>query len=155
MNLLTSCLIAITLLATSAAASTDPFIGKWKLNVQRSNYPTGTRPKRMIIEMTPAGRGVRYRSDTAYANGATAQAQYIADYDGKQAAVMGGRGFLLPVSLKRIDPHTVVASYARGMQLVASSRRVVASDGRTMTITTKSKTSSGKSVTTVGIYERQ
>ena len=148
------CLIAISLMTTRAAASTDPFLGEWRLNVQRSVYPAGTCPKRMTIEMTATARGVHYHSNTAYANGTTTQAQYVADYNGKQAAVMGDRGFLLPVSLKRIDSRTVLASYMRGMQLIATSRRVVSHDGRSMTITTRSSSSPGKSVTTVGVYER-
>lgn len=148
------CLIAISLIATRATASTDPFVGEWKLNVQRSVYPAGTCPKQMMIEMTATARGVHYHSNTAYANGTTTQAQYVADYNGKQAAVMGDRGFLLPVSLKRIDSRTVLASYMRGTDLMATSRRVVSPDGRTMTITTKSRPSPGKWVTSVGLYER-
>ncbi|MGC2193049.1 MAG: hypothetical protein WA628_00130 [Terriglobales bacterium] len=148
------CLIAISLVATRATASTDLFLGEWKLNVQRSVYPAGTCPKQMTIEMTSTARGVRYHSSTTYANGTTTQAQYVADYNGKQAAVMGGRGFLLPVSLRRMDSRTVVASYMRGMQLIATSRRIVSSDGRTMTITTKSRLFTGKSMTSVGLYER-
>ena len=119
-----------------------------------SAYPAGTCPKQMTIEMTATARGVRYHSNTTYANGATTQAQYVADYNSKQAAVMGERGFLLPVSLKRIDSRTVLASYMRGMQLIATSRRVVSPDGRRMTITTKSRVAPGKSVTSVGLYER-
>src|SRR6476660_9122327 len=151
---LRSCLIVIALIATRATASTDPFLGEWKLNVQRSVYPAGTCPKQMTIEMTATARGVRYHSKTTYANGTTTQAQYVADYNGKQAAVMGDRGFLLPVSLKRINSRTVLASYMRGMQLIASSRRVVSPDGRRMTITTKSRSSHGRSATTMGWYER-
>jgi hypothetical protein len=153
-RVLRCCLIAISLMATRATASTDPFLGEWKLNVQHSVYPAGTCPKQMTIEMTATARGVRYHSNATYANGATTQAQYVADYNGKQAAVMGDRGFLLPVSLKRIDSRTVLASYMRGMQLIATSRRVVSPDGRRMTITTKSRPSPGKSVTSVGLYER-
>lgn len=148
------CLIAISLIATRATASTDLFLGEWKLNVQRSAYPAGTCPKQMTIEMTATARGVRYHSNTTYANGTSTQAQYIANYNGKQAAVMGDRGFLLPVSLKRLDSHTILASYMRGMELLATSRRVVSPDGRRMTITTKSRSSAGKSVTSVGLYER-
>ena len=148
------CLIALALLATRATASTDPFLGEWKLNVQHSIYPAGTCPKQMTIEMTATARGVQYHSNATYANGTKTQAQYVADYNGKQAAVMGDRGFLLPVSLKRIDSHTVLASYIRGTQLMATSRRVVSPDGQRMTITTKSRPSPGKSVTSVGWYER-
>jgi len=60
----------------------------------------------------------------------------------------------LPVSLKRIDRNTVEASYLRGRQVVATSRRVVSKDGRTMTITTTSPDKDGKTVTNVGVYER-
>jgi len=141
-------------MATRATASTDLFLGEWRLHVQRSVYPAGTCPKQMTIEMTATARGVRYHSNTTHANGTMTQAQYVADYNGKQAAVMGDRGFLLPVSVKRINSRTVLASYMRGMQLIATSRRVVAPDGRRMTITTKSQPSPGKSLTSVGLYER-
>jgi hypothetical protein len=148
------CIIGLSLIATRATASTDPFLGKWKLNVRRSVYPAGACPQQMTIEMTTTARGVHYHSNTTYANGTTTQAQYVADYNGKQAAVMGDRGFLLPVSLRRMDSRTVVASYMRGMQLIATSRRVISPDGRRMTITTQSRPSSGKWVTSVGLYER-
>jgi hypothetical protein len=68
---------------------------------------------------------------------------------------MGARGMMLPVSLKKIDSRTVVASYTRLLQVVATSRRVVSSDGRSMTITTVSKDPAGKRVTTIGVYEKQ
>ncbi len=138
-----------------ATASTDPFLGKWKLNVQRSNYPTGSRPKQMIIEMVAKGQAIEYRSDTTYPNGRLAHATYIADYSGKQAIVMGTHGMMLPVSLKRVSPRVVVASYLRGFEVVATSRRVVSADGYRMTITTKSKDPSGKTTTSVGTYERE
>jgi hypothetical protein len=147
--------LIVTLLCASAIASTDPFVGKWKLNVQQSKYPAGTCPKRMEIEISAAGQGIRYHSDATYASGRTTQALYTADYNGKQAVVMGVRGLMLPVTQKRIDSHTVVASYVRGMQVVATSRRVVSADGRLMTITTRSTDSSGKKVTSVGVYEKE
>jgi len=144
-----------TLLVTSALANTDPFLGQWKLDVQRSHYPAGTCPKEMVIEMTGAKQGVRYHSHAVYADGHIVQAQYVANYNGKQAAVMGTRGFLLPVALKRPDARTVVASYSRGLQVVATSRRVLSGDGHSMTITTKSRDQSGKNVTTVGVYQKE
>ena len=109
----------------------------------------------MVIEMEGAGHGIHYRSDTTYANGRTAHSQYTADYSGKEATVMGARAILLPVSLKRLNTHTVVASYTKSFQVVATSRRVVSADRRRMTITTTSKDPSGKSVTTVGLYKKQ
>jgi hypothetical protein len=147
--------IAATFLTSVATASTDPFVGTWKLNVQQSNYPAGTCPKRMVIEMISAGQGVRYHSVATYAGGKTIEALYTAEYNGKQVAVMGDHGLLLPVSLKRISPHAVIASYTRWLQVVATSRRVVSQDGRRMTIITTSKDKSKKNVTTLGVYDKE
>ena len=122
--------------------------------MRTSIYPAGTCPKAMTIEMRPAGNGVWYQSTTTYKNGATVHAEYTADYDGKQAMVKTERGFLLPVTIKRIDARTAEASYARGFQVVATSRRVVSPDGKTMRITTLSKDATGRNVKTVGFYKR-
>ena len=147
-------LFAVTLLLSAAAAATDPFTGKWILNVGKSKYPPNTCPKKMVIEMEPTEKGIRYRSDTTYANGNSTYSQYTADYNGKQVIVMGSRGMMYPVFLKRIDARTVVASYTKGLQVVATSRRVVSKNGRVMTVTTTSKGDDGKSVTNVGVYEK-
>lgn len=142
------------LLAFEILAASDPFVGTWTLNLRKSKYPPGTAPKGMVIQMEPVADGIQYHSETTGANGQISQSDYIASYDGKEATVKGKVGLLLPVSLKRIDPYTVEASYVRGLKVVATSRRVVSKDGRVMTITTISKDKDGKSVTNVGVYER-
>jgi len=149
-----SLIVVLLLIATAAAAGADPFVGRWVLNVQHSRYPAGTCPKSMAIHMEPTEKGIRYRSDTTYNNGASTYSQYTVDYDGKQAIVMGARGMMLPVFLRRIDSNTVVASYTKELQVVATSRRVVSKDGRLMTVTTTSKDESGKSVTSVAVFDR-
>lgn len=153
-RLRSTCLAVALLLASAASGATDPFLGTWMLNVQKSSYPPGKLPKRMIIQMEAAGDGVRYRSETTDAGGRTSTAEYVAGYDGKEAIVKGRVGLLLPVSLKRVDSNTVEASYLRGFQVVATSRRVVSKDGLVMTVTTTSKDKDGNSVSNIGIYDR-
>jgi len=149
------CAVAVILLFAAAIASaTDPFVGSWVLNPALSKYPSGTCPKRMVIEMESEGDGVHYRSDVTYANGVIAHSEYTADYNGKQSLVMGNRGMLLPVSLKRSSARVVLASYSKGLRVVATSLRVVSKDGRRMTITTTSKAITGADVITVGVYEK-
>src|SRR5689334_8695068 len=99
MKILTTILF-VAVLATTAIASDDPFVGKWVLDVARSEYPAGSCPKTMVIEMESVGHGVRYKSDAVYADGKAVHAEYTADYDGNQAIVMGAHGMMLPVSLK-------------------------------------------------------
>jgi len=139
---------------SDVVCATDPFVGKWKMNVKKSRYVPGTCPKSMVINMEAAGDGVRYYSKTTYANGRFTHSEYTADYNGTQVIVMGDHGMLLPVSLKRLDSNTVIASYTSALQIVARSRRVVSKDGRIMRITTTSTDRSGKIVTSIGVYER-
>jgi len=148
--------VLLTLLfVANATAATDPFAGTWVLDASRSEYPDGECPKTMTIEMDTVGKRVHYRSETIFADGRTAQAEYTADYDGNQVLVTGKRGLRLPASLKRIDERTVVASYTKGLLVIATSRRVVSEDGQQMTVTTTSQDASGKNVRTIGIYKRQ
>ncbi|HEY7055286.1 MAG TPA: hypothetical protein VH458_02115 [Vicinamibacterales bacterium] len=144
---------ALTLLVTTAA--NDPFVGTWRLDPARSDYPPGTCPTAMVIEMAAVEGGVRYRSDATYANGSRLHSEYTARYDGRQVLVTGGRGLMLPVSLKRLDSRTVVASYTKDFVTVATSRRVVSEDGRLLTITTTSLDAARKTTTTVGVYLKQ
>jgi len=147
-------LLAATLVKPAPAAAADPFVGKWTLNVEKSTYPPGACPKRMVIEMEAVPGGVHYSSESTLANGSTTRSEYTAGYDGKPASVTGAHGVLLPVSVERTAPDTVTASYRKGLQVVAVSRRVISNGGRVMTITTTSRDRSGKTVTNIGVYER-
>jgi len=158
-NLLRLLMVIAVLFPASAVkalnpAGAEPFAGTWVLNVQKSVYPAGTCPKRMVIEMEKEGDGVRYRSSAWYANGAASFSRYTAKYDEHEVLVQGSNGFLLPVSLKRVAAGTVVATYRRGMQPVATSRRELSAAGQVMTITTVVTGKDGGTVTTIGVYER-
>ena len=147
--------VMLMLATAMASVPTDPFVGTWLLNPELSRYPKGSCPKRLVIEIESVGKGIHYRSETTDTNGNTAHSEYTAEYNGKQALVVGSRGMLLPVVLKRPNSHLVVASYTRGLRVVATSRRVISGNGKRMTITTVSKDRSGNSITTIGVYEKQ
>jgi hypothetical protein len=142
------------LLSPAILHAADPFLGKWSLDVKRSRYPVGACPKEMTIEMAKAEHGVHYHSETRLTSGGSIRADYTAEYDGKAVIVIGARGMLLPVSLKRAGPNVVIATYTSGFQTVATSRRIVSADGGVMTITTTSRDGAGKAVTHVGVYQR-
>ncbi|MCU1322554.1 MAG: hypothetical protein JWM43_2203 [Acidobacteriaceae bacterium] len=147
--------VAIALfLSTVSLLAEDPFLGRWALDVQRSKYSSRTRPKQMTIEMSAAGHGIHYHSETQFPGGRTISADYTAEYDGKPAIVLSARGMLLPVSLKRTAPNVVVATYTSGFQAAATSRRAISANSRVMTVTTTSQDVSGKTVTNVGIYRK-
>jgi len=150
--MLSPALLLVSKPAVELAA--DPFLGKWLLDVKHSKYAAGLCPAQMTIEMSAADHGTHYHSKTVWSNGSASDADYTSYYDGQPVMVRGNRGMLLPVSLKRLGPNEVMATYIRGLQTVAISRRVLSSNGRVMTVTTTSWDESGKVLTNVGVYKR-
>jgi hypothetical protein len=61
---------------------------------------------------------------------------------------------LLPVTLIREDPNSVLARYGNGFNVATSSRRTLSLDGRIMTIKTTSQDKAGLTVTSIGVYGR-
>lgn len=136
----------------AAAEEPDPFVGVWEFDPRISTYQSKDLPRTMVIVMQATPQGLHYRSDTTLSDHRSSSAEYTAEYDGPPALVTGDAGLMAPVILKRRDRYTVDAVYVRGLQAIASSRRVISADGAVMTITTTSKTTQGADVVNVGIY---
>lgn len=149
-----SLLLMIAMAFNVAMAADDPFIGKWQLDPAHSKYESGTVPQSMTIAMEATDQGVRYHSETTFSNGRHSTTEYTANYDERLTTVQQDGGVAAPVSLKRIDANTVEAQYERGFKTIATSKRVVSGDGRTMTITTLQTTKDGKTITSVSVFHR-
>jgi hypothetical protein len=145
--------IALLLTTPAAYAQADPFVGAWSMNVSASRYESAL-PKAMRIEMASTEEGIHYRSETTQRDNRVVSAEYTADYDGKPAAVIANGKLMAPIALKRIDAMTVEASYIRGLQVVATSRRSLSRNGRVMTITTTTYDERHRATTNVGVYQR-
>jgi hypothetical protein len=140
--------------ASLAFAADDPFVGTWTMNLSASKYPPLELPREMVIVMRETPEGVAYRSVSKQQDGHTTTAEYVADYSGHLAMVVGNAGLMAPVSVRRIDSHTVEASYMRGFKAAAVSRRVVSKNGLILTITTTSLGESGIQQSKVGVYNK-
>ena len=138
----------------SADPLPDPFLGKWSLDARASKYADHRCPKRMTINMTAEGSGIHYHSETEPAVGETFHVDYSANYDGKPVIVTGDHGLLLPVSLRRVSPDHVVATYTSALRVMATSERTVSADGKVMTVSTTSNDAFGQKQTNIGIYHR-
>jgi len=137
----------------STAQAMDAFIGTWKLTSFKSMDTEASSPDMMLIMMEQAESGIHYRSETI-SKSRVVIAEYTAEYDGHLSLVTGNYGLMAPVKLMRIDAHTVEATYIRGLQVVASSRRVLTDDETTMTITTQTYDAERHALTNVGVYRR-
>lgn len=134
------------------AQSTNPLIGSWKLNVEKSKAPfkSGTT----VIEA--AGKdGVKFTVDLVGTDGTAHHWEFTAQFDGKEYPVTGSSPYGDTTALTRVDARTIrIRSKYQG-KATTDQTIVVSADGKTRTTTTKGTDKNGQPLTSVSIYEKQ
>jgi len=137
--------------ATALAQASDPLVGTWKLNPEKSKgpYKSGTS----VFEAD--GDGVKGTVDLAAADGTAYHWTFAAKYDGKDNPVTGNNPFGDTVALTRGNPNTVNLTAKRGGKETVTQTIVVAADGKTRTTTSKGNDDKGKPINGMSFYEKQ
>lgn len=127
-------LLLVAVIAVTQAES--PFVGKWKLNLEKSQFAGTT----MTVEQLPADE-MRL----------TVEGQsYTFKTDGTERPAIFGS----TATWKQIDPTTWEATYkAKGIVLSTDTYRVSA-DGKTLTVTSKGTKPDGASFENTAVYQR-
>jgi hypothetical protein len=158
MQITRTSMLGVTLVLAAVVAATaqpaDPALGTWKLNVAKSKFDPGPPPQSATLTIEAAGQGIHVTTSGVAANGNKTATEYTANYDGKDYPITGSSASD-HVSLKRIDARTSERTDKKEGKTVATIRRVVAPDGKTMTITTKATNAQGQPVNNVVVYEKQ
>jgi hypothetical protein len=150
---LMSVAVAIGLVSgTALAQSSNPLIGTWKLNVEKSK---GTPFKSGTTKVEPAGDGVKMTVDLEGVDGTKHHWTFTAEYDGKDNPVTGNSPFGDVVALTRIDAHTTRTTVKQGGKATVTQTIVVSPDGKTRTTTTKGTGANGQPIDTTSFYEKQ
>lgn len=146
-------LTAIMLAGLLPAAAPDPVLGVWKLNLARSRFNPGPAPRsqtRTYIQ-TPDGIQVTIRSVDM--NGRSATIQFPEKYDGKDYAVQGS-DVADALAMVRINDYMAEASMKHGGMVVATARRLITDEGKTLVISFK-EVSSDHPVDNELVYDKQ
>lgn len=149
--------VAIALLVISAAAwaATDPLMGTWKLNVDKSTYSPGPAPKSSMNTYGPYGKdGFSYDATQVNAQGQTQHVTFVAEYDGKEYPITGDPARDTIIA-ERVDLYTTRTTSKKDGKVTNISTRVVSKDRKTITLTTKGTNTQGQPVSNIAIYERQ
>ena len=125
----TFCLLTAPLLLSGAEP--DPFLGKWKLNWDKS-HSAGPAPKSAVRTYRKSGEGVHVSEMWIDLDGKRQQLDYKANYDGKEYAVPAPKGHT--VAFTKTDPFTVEGVSKTDGKVDFTFRRVVSKDGKTLTI---------------------
>jgi len=88
------------------------------------------------------------------AEGGRTATQYTANFDGKDYPLTGSPN-ADTVSLKRIDARTTERTDKKGGKVTVTLTRVVAQDGKTMTVTVRGTNPQGQAVNTVIVFDKQ
>jgi hypothetical protein len=139
----------------SAAQSTDPFVGNWRLNVAKSKYTPGPTPKSVTSTYEAAGKGYKVSVRNEPPSGPMQQYSYTTNLDGADVKVTGNNPNADTVAVKRIDANTLEVVNKKAGKVTTTQRNVVSADGKTRTVTTTGTDAQGQKVNNVAVFEKQ
>ncbi len=126
-------LVLVGLAAT--LGTTDPFIGRWKMNPAKSNYVRGAPPREQIATITTPGSDLRVQVDAITSDGTKTIVSYTVPYEGgtgkmdlkSSPAYDGVTGRHLGVRVREIS------RWKQG-KAVFTALSTVSPDGKTMSV---------------------
>ena len=140
--------------AGAALAQSDPAAGTWKLNPAKSRYSPGPAPKSNVITIVIASDTLKITSQGTDGSDKPTSTSYTATFDGKDNPIKGQPAYDT-VSHKRIDANTTEQTRKKEGKTVQTATRKISPDGKTMTVTSRGETDSGKPLNNVAVYEKQ
>jgi hypothetical protein len=144
---------------TTTPTRSDPFIGVWRLNAEKSKYESGGAPKGFTRTYEDRGNGTIFMTtDVVGAEGATTRSYLVYRRDGKPypEAAIGVESIRL-VTVKAIDRHTEELAFNVGGKPANTTTITVSvsADGRTMTQVLSGKTAQGRAFKNTLIFDKE
>jgi hypothetical protein len=137
-------------------AQTNPAVGTWKLNVEKSKYNPGPAPKSLTRTLEAQGENVKYSFEGVSAEGTGLAYSFTVAYDGKESPITGSMpGGADAISIKRIDANTFEATLTKAGKVIGTSKSEISKDGKVTTVTAQGSDSGGQAMTSSAIYDKQ
>lgn len=147
---------ALVRTVTLSAQSADPWIGTWKVNLEKSTYSPGPKPTTAtIIKIEPSADGIKTTFDGMTPEGKPFHTEAVAGFDGKDNPVKGARLPNSTVAYKRIDGRTLEALSKIDGKPTTTAKVSVSADGKTLTATITGKNADGQAVNNVIVHDKQ
>jgi hypothetical protein len=139
---------------TQTATDEDRLLlGTWQFNPAKSRYKIGARPQSQIRIYEPHGEGVKATIKTVYPDGRSTTVEYTANYDSLEYPLRGSADADM-IALKKVGRRTAEAVLSHAGKIMATARRVISEDGRSMTIEYQGELM-GQRVDYVAVYDKQ
>ena len=149
--------VAAGTLKAQTMTQASPFLGTWKLNVQKSKVTGIPMPKSLTREVVTQDGGTKFIYKGVAANGKPIDYSFVTNYDGKDSAITGtgAPAGADAVAIKRVGSYKSEAILKKGGKEIGTSTSEVSRDGKVSTITGTGKTPSGKDYSSVIVYDKQ
>lgn len=142
--------------STARAQSSDPWIGTWKVNLEKSTFSPGPPPTAAAtLKIEPSGGGIKTTIDATNPEGKPVHTETTAQFDGKDNPVTGAPAPNTTNALKRIDDRTFEVMAKVDGKPAVTTRVAVSADGKTMTATQTGRNAQGQSVNNVIVLNKQ
>jgi hypothetical protein len=144
-----------TALPQAGLAQSNPLIGTWKLNLEKSKFTPGTAPRSQTATFQQDGQNIKNTNQTIDAQGNATTTVFLHIYDGQPHPTTGNPLYDATAYL-RLDGNTIVFSRFKGGKLVQIGTIAVSQDGKSRTNTTSGIVGpNGLADTTVSFYDKQ
>jgi hypothetical protein len=137
-------------------AQSNPLIGSWKLNPDKSKFNPGPAPRSLTRTVETQGDGVKYTFDGIGGDGTAIAYNFAISFDGKENPIMGS----MPsgadtIAIKRTDSNTFEATLTKAGKVISTSNVKVSQDGKVTTVTSKGTDKAGQPTIDVSVYDKQ
>ena len=135
-------------------AESDPRVGTWKLNVEKSKPGAGPMPASETRTYEVQGSVIMGTIESVDAKGNHRTAHYDATADGKDRP-SGSPNAKTSLSIKLLGPGSYAGTTRKDGKVVSTNRAVISNGGKLFTFTTKGTDEQGKAFTSVAVFEKQ
>ena len=147
--------MAAVVAVTLSAQSADPWIGTWKVNMEKSTFGQGAKPfTALTIKMESAASGVKMTFDAMTPEGPF-HSEVVGAFDGKDNPLKADPAVNMTTAFKRIDDRTFETRNKMDGKPTTTGRVVISPDGKLWTGTITGKSVEGEPINNVIVAEKQ
>lgn len=145
--------LALCFVGVAVVFAEDANMGTWKLNEAKSLFATGAA-KNSTVVYEAAGDSVKVTVDGTDKDGKPTHNEWTGKFDGKDYPVTHDPNTDTR-SYKRIDGHTLGLTGKKAGKVVTTGRIVVSANGKIRTVSTRGTDSTGMTIKSTAVYDKQ
>jgi len=139
-----------------AFAQSNPAVGTWKLNLEKSKYNPGPAPKSLTRTLEAQGDNVKYSFEGVSAEGTAVAYSFTMTFDGKDYPITGSMpGGADAISIKRVDANNFESTLKKAGKVVGTAKSETSKDGKITTVTVEGTNGDGLATSSTAVYDKQ